>query len=88
MNAIVASTHTNDSAQLRQYIAHYTVSNTTSATALQPMSTLMGVKNPDFARMLCPIEAVREYDKDPTVHVVYPIIAIFPLMLPQDEKPT
>ena len=51
------------------------------------MSTLMGVKNMDFACMLCPIEAVREYDKDPTVHVVYPIIAIFPLMLPQDEKP-
>jgi len=38
--------------------------------------------------MLCPIEAIREYDKDPTVHIVYPIIAIFSLMLPQDEKPT
>ena len=82
MNTIIASTCTNDSAWLRQYIAHYTVPNMTSTTALHLMSPLMGVKNPDFVHMLCPIKAAREYNKSPTVHVVYPFNAILLLMLP------
>ena len=37
----------------------------------------MGVKNPIFARMLCPIEAVGEYDSDPTMYELRSISPFF-----------
>ena len=73
----MASTRTNDSSRLRRYITLYLASDTTVVTPPPKDSepSKVGVDNPIFARMLCPIEAVSEYDNDP---IMYELRSIFP----------
>jgi len=70
MNFFMASTCTNDSSRLRRYIALYLAPDTTVVTPppTDSGSSQMGVNNPIFSHMLCPIEAVREYDSNPTMY--------------------
>ena len=78
MNNIIGTTCSNDSTQLWQEIGHYDMPNP-SATSISPpihngsasMSHL-GVNHPFLACMLCPIEAVEEYENDPTEWVIVP----------------
>ena len=79
MNFLMASTCTNDSSRLHRYIALYLASDTTVVTPPPPDSepSKMGMKNPIFAHMLCPIEAVGEYDSDPTMYELRSISPFF-----------
>ena len=77
MNFLMASTRTNDSSRLRRYITLYLALDTTVVTPPPKDSepSKVGVDNPIFACMLCPIEAVSEYDNDP---IMYELRGIFP----------
>ena len=79
MNSIIASTRTNDSFRLSRYIARYLASDTTVVNPSPSDSgwDQLGVNNPTFARMLCPIEVVGEYDNNPTLYKLH----TFPLCL-------
>ena len=70
MNSIISSTRTNDSVRLRRYIARYSASDTTAVNPSPSDSRWdqLGVNHPIFARMLCPIEVVGEYDDNPTMY--------------------
>ena len=78
----MASTRTNDSFRLRRYIAQYSASDTTVVNSSPADSgwDQLGVNHPVFVRMLCPIEAVVEYDNDPAKYELH----ISPLCLPAD----
>ena len=82
MNSIMASTRTNNSFRLHRYIAQYSASDMTvmNPSPADSRWDQLGVNHPVFVRMLCPIEAVVEYDNNPAKYELH----LSPLCLPAD----
>lgn len=78
MNNIIGATHSNDSTRLQWEIGHYAMPNPSVASISPPIHngsasmSHLGVNHPFLAHMLCLIEAVEEYENDPTEWVVVP----------------
>ena len=70
MNKIISATRSNDCTRLRREIGTYAAPDPTVA-AVSPLihgsnATQLGLNHPVLARMICPIEAVMEYETDVT----------------------
>ena len=79
MNDIIDLARSNDCTRLWWDIGHY-VAPDPSVTAVTPpingslSPTQLGLNHPVLACLLCPIEAVDEYDDDPTEYALHHLL--------------
>ena len=70
MNKIISATRSNDCTRLCREIGTYAAPDPTVAAVSPPIhvgsATQLGLNHPVLARMLCPIEAIVEYQADAT----------------------
>ena len=68
MNRIINATRSNDCTRLRREICTYAAPDPTVSAVSPPIhagnATQLGLNHPVLARMICPIEAIMEYEAD------------------------